>query len=186
MEQSQLLRYVVDQLERLQLPYLVTGSIAAAFFGEPRFTNDIDVVVRLSLERVPELCGIFPANEFYVSLEAAARAVRTHGQFNIIHPASGLKVDIMIPEPTAFNQSRFARATRLRPEADYEAAFASPEDVILKKMDYYREGGSEKHLRDIAGILKISRGRIDLDYIRNWADRLGLIDVWSAVQQRAS
>lgn len=184
MEQSQLLRYVVDRLERLKLPYLVTGSIAAAFFGEPRFTNDIDVVVRLPMRHVAALCAAFPSTDFYVSVEAARQAVRTHGQFNIIHPASGLKVDVMIPDNSSFNESRFARSTRVTPEVGYEAVFASPEDVIIKKMEYYREGGSDKHLRDVAGILKISGERMDLDYIVDWAMRLDLTEVWRVIKDR--
>ena len=67
---------------------------------------------------------------------------------------------------------------------EYSAAFASPEDVIIKKMEYYREGGSEKHLRDITGILKVSAGEIDQAYIVEWAERLGLAPIWTAIQQR--
>jgi hypothetical protein len=73
-----------------------------------------------------------------------------------------------------------ARARRLRPLEDTEVDFASPEDVILKKMAFYRDGGSEKHLRDIAGILKISSGGIDLAYIEGWAKKLGLEEIWAA------
>ena len=75
---------------------------------------------------------------------------------------------------TPFDRSRFARARPLRPAESYEAAFASAEDVIIKKMEYYREGASEKHLRDIGGMLKVSGAEIDRGYIGEWADRLGL------------
>lgn len=184
MEQDELLRFAVEVLERLRLPYLVTGSIATVFYGEPRFTNDIDLVVDLPPERVGELCRAFPAGEFYVDEEAARDAVRRHGQFNVLHPASGLKLDLMIPAPTDFNRSRFARATRVRPADDYPASFASPEDVILKKMEYYREGGSEKHLRDITGVLKVSGDRIDRAYVEDWARRLELEEVWEAILRR--
>src|SRR3954463_9300151 len=81
-------------------------------------------------------------------------AVSRRGQFNITPPTSGLKVDMMVPAESPFNRSRFARAKAVRPSPDFDAIFSSAEDVILKKMEAYREGGSEKHLRDITGVLK--------------------------------
>src|SRR5438128_1098652 len=83
------------------------------------------------------------------------------------HPHWGLKIDVIIPESSDFNRSRFNRVKRVQPGPDWDAAFASPEDAIIKKMEYFREGGSEKHLRDIAGVLKTSGSEIDLDYIEH-------------------
>lgn len=185
MEQSELLRYFTNVLEQLGLRYFVTGSVATIFFGEPRFTNDIDIVVDLPENRISAFCKSFPGDDFYVSEEAVRRAVRGKGQFNVIHPASGLKVDVMVPSPSEFNRSRFARARRLRPSPDFEAVFATAEDVILKKLEYYRDGGSEKHLRDIAGVLKISGAQIDFTYIDEWARQLGLSDIWTKVRTTA-
>jgi len=185
MEPSELLRYVVTTVEGLGLRYLVTGSVVTIFFGEPRFTNDIDIVVDLPLEQIEAFCRAFPSSEFYVSEEAAREAVAGCGQFNIIHPTSGLKVDVIIPSDTPFNRSRFARGTRVRPDEDYDACFASVEDVIIKKMEYYREGGSEKHLRDITGVLRISGDRVDGAYIADWASQLGLTAIWQTILAKA-
>jgi len=184
MGSSELLRHCVTALERLRLPYFVTGSVATVYYGEPRFTNDVDVVVALPLHGVPRFCSAFPQPEFYLSEDAVREAVEHHGQFNIIHPTSGLKIDIMIPSDTPFNESRFARVNRVKPSNDYDAWFAAAEDVILKKLEYFREGGSEKHLRDIAGVLKISGDRVDLTYIASWAVRLGLESIWERVKNR--
>lgn len=184
MEPSDLLRYVVERLERLGLPYFVTGSVVTVFYGEPRFTHDVDVVVALHPGTILRLCREFPSPEFYVSEAAAREAAVMHSQFNIIHPASGLKVDIIVPEDTPFNRSRFARAIRVSPAADYQASFASPEDTIIKKMEYYREGGSEKHLRDITGVLKVMGDRIDRAYLASWADQLGLNSIWQTILER--
>jgi hypothetical protein len=184
MDSSELLRYATGRLERLGLRYFVTGSSATIFYGEPRFTNDIDIVLDLPPERIAELCAAFPADEFYVSEEAARQAVARHGQFNVIHPASGLKLDLMIPSETPFNRSRFARVRRLHPAPDYDVTFASVEDVILKKLEYCREGGSDKHLRDITGVLKVSGRDVDLGYIEDWVRTLGLEEIWQQVVQR--
>jgi hypothetical protein len=184
MEQSELLRHAVTALERLGVRYLVTGSVATIFYGEPRLTNDIDIVVDLSASQTPALCRAFPAPEFYLDEEAVRSAVEQRGPFNIIHPASGLKIDMLIPADVPFNRSRFARARRVKPAGDYEAAFASPEDVIIKKMEYYRDGGCEKHLRDIAGVLRISGKGLDRDYIAEWASSLGLASIWKSIRER--
>ena len=186
MEQSELLRYVARVLEEMGIPYFVTGSTATIYYGEPRFTNDIDLVVDLSESQVIEFCRRFPHEEFYLSETAASDAVRRKTQFNILHPASGLKVDVIVPQLTPFNQSRFARSRRLPTGNDFDAFFASPEDVIIKKMEYYQEGGSEKHLRDILGVLKTTRDQIDLEYIEKWTKDLGLQDIWRSIRKRIS
>jgi hypothetical protein len=92
----------------------------------------------------------------------------------------------MISKRDAFDKSRFSRIKRIRPLEDTEANFASPEDVIIKKMEYFKEGSSEKHIRDIMGMLKISGEMIDPKYISLWAKRLHLEDLWQAIQERLS
>lgn len=186
MRPSELLRHLVEALERLDIEYLITGSTATVFFGEPRFTNDIDVVVRLREDQVKRLAAAFPAEDFYFAVETARRALAKGGQFNVLHPRSGLKIDfVVVAESTPFDHSRFARGVRVRPVADYEAVFAAPEDVILKKLVFHREGGSDKHLRDVAGVLKISGGLLDFDYLDAWAERLGVTDLWQRARERA-
>ncbi len=186
MELFDLLRYVAKALDQLGLRYLVTGSMATIYYGEPRFTNDIDIVLALPPGKVAEFCKAFPAPDFYVSEEAVRQAVAEGHSFNIIHPESGLKVDMIIPRNTSFDQSRFMRRKRVKPLSgdDTEISFASIEDVIIKKMDFYREGGSEKHLRDIAGVLKISGTQVDRAYISEWAAKLGLESIWQAIVGR--
>ena len=186
MEPSELLHFVVSVLERLAIPYFVTGSTVTIFYGEPRFTNDIDIVVDLSLENVETFCRQFPEDDFYVSAEAAREAVRRQSMFNIIQPRSGLKVDVIVPSPSDFNRSRFSRVRRVRVGDDWDASFSSPEDAILKKMEFYRAGGSDKHLRDIASVLRTSRDEIDTAYIERWVATLALSDVWRAVVDRLS
>ena len=182
MEQSELLQFLARALERLSLPYLITGSTVTIFYGEPRFTNDIDVVVQLPANAIREFCREFPADEFYISEEAAAEAVKRRSQFNIIHPGSGLKIDVMVPAMSEFDRSRFARGIQVQAGSTWSALFATPEDAIIKKMEYFREGRSEKHVRDIAGVLKTSGAQLDLQYIEQWSTKLGLRDIWQAIQ----
>lgn len=180
--QDELLCRVAGLLERLKLRYFVTGSVAAIYYGEPRLTNDIDVVVDLPEQKIQEFCASFPAGEFYLSEEALRRAVQQRRMCNVIHMPSSLKIDVVISEDTVFDRGRFTRASRVKAAEGYEVSFASAEDVILKKMEFFREGGSEKHLRDITGIMMVSGDKLDHDYIENWADQMGLETIWRTIK----
>lgn len=180
----ELLEKIVSVFDHLRISYLVTGSVAAMAYGEPRLTNDIDIVAAIQERHVPGLIAAFPEEEYYLSDEMIREAIRHQGQFNIIHPSSGLKIDVIIRRDTPFDASRFSRARRIHPAETYEANFAAPEDVIIKKMEYYKAGGSEKHLRDITGILRVSGDEADRQYIAQWARRLGLMEIWEAILTR--
>src|SRR5262245_33639324 len=134
MQPDDLLRHAAELLDRLGLTYLVTGSTATITYGEPRFTNDIDIVLDLPADRVDEFCAGFPPPDFYLSREAVADAVRTGFQFNVLHPSSGLKIDFVLLSGSSFDISRRSRGRRLPVLADRAVPFASPEDVILKKL----------------------------------------------------
>ena len=138
------------------------------------------MVVKLSSEGASRLVEAFPAPEFYVSDEAAEDAVRRRGQFNIIQSSSGFKIDVMVAAMGPFDRSRFMRVRRVD-AGGFEANLASPEDAVVKKLVYFREGGSEKHLRDIANVLRIQGDQIDRDYVAHWAGHFEVSDVWQVV-----
>ena len=184
MEQADLLRRLIEVLEELQIRYMVVGSMASAAYGEPRMTQDVDVVVDLDREQGLKLCRAFGDESFYVSESAMSEAIRTRGQFNVIHSQSGNKIDIMIVPAGAWGEAELSRRQQVRILPDLEGYCARPEDVILGKMSYYAEGGSEKHLRDIAGMMRVSRETIDQQYIEKWASSLGLQEVWQALKRK--
>jgi hypothetical protein len=183
MDLFELLQKIIRVFENLSIPYLVTGSVASMAYGEPRLTNDIDIVADIRLSHIPGLLAAFPQEDYYIDEEMIRDAIYRIGQFNIIHPASGLKIDVIIKQDIPFDQSRFERIRKIYP-GDYSADFASPEDVIIKKLEYYKLGGSEKHLRDIAGIFKISGEIIDKEYIFHWATKLDLKEILNMVLER--
>lgn len=184
MDQYELLKRVSEGLESLGVSYFVTGSIASILYGEPRFTNDIDIVADIQEKHVLALLKLFPETEFYISEEAIRDAINRKYLFNIIHPASGFKIDIMVRKEGAFEDSRFSRIKRIVTTENAEANFSSPEDLIIMKMKFYKEGGSEKHLRDITGILKISEEMVDRNYIELWVDKLELRPLWQTILKR--
>lgn len=181
MEQTELLRHTIDALERLAIPYMLVGSFASTAYGEPRFTQDIDIVVDLPATLVPLFCGAFPAPEFFLSEDAVRSAVQARFQFNVLHPATGNKIDFILPRTDEWGRAQLERKQRVQLLPDCEGFAARPEDVILGKMWYYAEGGSEKHLRDIAGILRVSGAAVDREDIRSWAEKLGWSEIWKAV-----
>jgi hypothetical protein len=183
-EQHELVRFITTTLDRLSIPYMVVGSFASSAYGEARFTQDIDIVIEIDSGQLDALLNALPAEEFYVSREAALAAIRSAGQFNVIHPDSGNKVDFMIARRDAWGEEQLRRRVKLELLSGLEAYVARPEDVIISKMLYYQEGGSDKHLRDITGMLALSGDQIDRSYVGSWASQLGLEDVWKLILQR--
>ena len=136
---------------------MVGGSHAAMYYGEPRLTRDIDVVV---------------------TLQRQIRPVQYHP------PGSGLQIDVYVNPDTPYDRVRLARRQKLPLAPGVDAYFARPEDVILYKLLYAREGG-EIHLRDVLGIIRVSGPDLDERYVVEWADRLGLRGVWERVRRQA-
>ena len=178
MRQIELLQFALDALDRSQIPYAIVGSYASGVWGEPRMTLDIDIAVLLEPRHADEILEAFPPDNFYVSRTAVQSAIRVAGQFNVIHPASGNKIDFMVLERSRITPPEIARRQLLQILPDCEAYFASPEDVIIGKLKYYLVGGSEKHLRDIAGILKRSGQAVDEQYVTKWAGGHGASEAW--------
>ncbi len=181
MEQDELLKYALQVLEQLEIRYALVGSFASSVWGESRHTQDIDVVVDLQPAHVGQLCQKFPAPEFYVSEAAAAEAVLLRRPFNVIHPESANKIDFMVLPDLAWARAQIDRRRQVELSPTCLGYVAAPEDVILGKLVYHREGGSEKHLRDIAGILRMSGEAVDRAYIAKHAPPLGVQDIWQAI-----
>ncbi len=180
----ELLQKAADFFERLGVTYRIVGSMASMAYSEARFTNDIDFLVDLRVEHADAVAAEFPPPDFYVSLPAMQEAIRKRQQFNVIHLPSGLKLDVIQCQDTDFGRLDIARGERLKNEGYYDAWFGSPENVILMKLRYFQEGGSEKHLRDIASMVLVQGTNIDQGYIEVWANRLGVLNEWQLICER--
>lgn len=177
---------VADFWETHAIPYRVVGSMASIAYGEPRLTIVIDIVAEFKLQDIAALTTAFPFPEYYFSENAAREAILQQRQFNIIHPASGLKVDLFVPAATEYARTEAQRVRRITNPGKYSAWFGSPEDIVLNKLLYYQmsDGVSEKHLRDIAGMMKLLREKLEREYIEQWAVKLGVTAEWEKVRQR--
>ncbi len=175
------------KIEALGLSYMVTGSVAGMLYGEPRITHDVDIVVALAPRDVQRFAAAFPLDEFYcppeeVLLEESLRPQRGH--FNLIHHETGFKADIYIANRDPLH--RWAMTERRAIEVEGERTWvAPPEYVIVRKLEFFREGGSEKHLRDIAAILRISGELVRFDVVDEWTARLGLAAEWQRARETA-
>lgn len=177
----ELMQTAADFFEREGIPYRIVGSMASMAYSEPRFTNDIDILVDLREDQAAAVVGEFPPPDFYVSLPAIRDAIRRRQQFNIIHLPSGLKIDVILRKDTEFGLLDITGGQRLKSEGYYDAWFGAPENLILMKLRYFQDGGSDKHLRDIASMLLIQGIAIDHSYIAHWADRLNVTAEWQMV-----
>lgn len=181
MRQIEFLAFALQALERLQIPYAIVGSYASSAWGEPRMTIDVDIVVQLTADQVPALCAAFPENDFYVSAVAAKEAVEFRRQFNVLHPTSGNKIDFMIADLGDWAAAQLARRRKISFDSEVAGYIAAPEDVILGKLIYYKDGLSEKHIRDIRGIIKVSGELLDIPYLEKNANLLGVADIWDSI-----
>lgn len=184
LQPNELLQLIAELFESNGIVYRVVGSMASIAYGENRFTNDIDIVAELRLDDVDALCDFFHPPDYFIARHAVEDAIRTRFQFNIIHVTSGLKIDVMLPKQTEYAALEQTRARRLSDPDGLSAWFAAPEDVILNKLIFFQLGGIEKHLRDIAGIIKVKQDELDVAYLEKWSEKLNVASEWSLVKQR--
>jgi hypothetical protein len=183
MPQTDFFRLFTDRLNTLGVRYMVVGSVAGMMYGEPRLTLDVDIVLELDPAAAQKLCDLFPIEEFYcppvevVRIEAGRRQ---RGHFNLIHHDTGFKADIYLPRGDLLFRWAMDHARKVDLQG-HPVWIAPPEYVILGKLEFYREGGSEKHLRDIRGMLLISTERIDRPWLEEKVQELGLEAQWKVV-----
>jgi hypothetical protein len=181
---------VTGVFEKLDVPYLIGGSLASTLYGMVRTTQDSDIIAEMQLEHIQPFVSALE-HDFYLDQEMIAESIQRNSSFNIIHRDTMFKVDVFIPRPSPFLKSQLARARRQTFSLGKEvsAKFASPEDTILSKLEWYRKGGeaSDRQWRDILGVLKTMIGDIDLEYLHQWARELKVSDLLErALTQAAS
>lgn len=169
-DQHEFLFGMIDRLRRCGIPYMLTGSFAGTIFGEPRTTNDVDLVVDPTAEQLEAFLDTV-RDEEYVSREAAREALRTRGMFNVIDTASGWKVDLIVRKDRPFSVEEFGRRVDVEWQGRSLQA-ASPEDVILSKLEWHRRSGSERQLADAAAVVATQGDDLDRGYLRRWAAEL--------------
>lgn len=169
-------------LDDAGIPYAIVGSVASSVYGEPRATNDVDVVIQLAREDAGKLVRAFPAERFYVPPEEVVfvELSRDHGaHLNVIAMDNMAKADFY---PLTRTERKWFDRRRAFDVAGRQVWFAPPESVIVNKLRFFRDGGSEKHLRDIRGMLEVTGDAIDRMAIAAACEELGLQAEWQRAQ----
>jgi hypothetical protein len=180
MEILDVLQRVISKLEELEIPYMVSGSAASSFHAFVRTTQDGDLVVAMGQDQLEKFATAF-APEFYLDRASIRRSLQMGGSFNLIHLESSLKIDFFPLRKRSFSQQEFSRRQPrlLLRESTAPAYVATAEDTILAKLEWFRAGGevSENQWRDVAGILKVQAGNLDLAYLQRWSRELQVGDL---------
>jgi len=181
---EKVLQVFKQALDAAGVPYMVTGSLASSAFGEPRASEDIDIVIAPTREQLIELIKHFPDDQYYALEEDALQAFAHRSMFNIIDFVSGWKVDLIVKKARAFSDEEFDRRQEIQ-LAGLRLSFASAEDTVISKLEWAKEGESQRQLEDAAGIIRVQAGNLDTAYIDRWVRELGLSEQWAAAKARA-
>lgn len=183
--QAELLASIADRLESASIDYMVVGSVAGSFHGEPRTTVDIDIVIDPTAESLRQFVDSLPPSDYYVSDTAAIEAFTRRTSFNVIDKATGGKVDLLVRRDRPFSHVEFERRLTV-PVFGRSTPVATAEDTILAKLEWAKAGESERQLRDVARIVAVSGEMLDMRYIEEWIAELDLEDAWSRARELAA
>lgn len=176
-----LLRAVVTALDAAGIPFMVTGSLAAAYHGAGRATLDIDLVIDPTAPQLRSLVEALTRTGTYVSADAALEALEHRSMFNVVDTATGWKADLIVRKDRPFSEKEFER----RRPFDYEGTrlwVATVEDLIVAKMEWAKLGGSARQLEDVSALLRMHAGRLDQTYLDRWIAELDLAHQWQAAR----
>ena len=186
---TEFLVYVAELLERLGIPYHVGGSVASSAHGMYRASADIDFVIDPTGDQLETLARALES-EFYVSRSAIAEALSRRSTFNAIHDQTSFKIDFFIKGATPFDAEELRRSIRqaVGDELGHTVLLKSPEDTVLRKLEWYRRGGevSERQWQDVLSILAAARGQLDQTYLERWSRELGIADLLDRAQKEVA
>ena len=178
----------VRPLNERGFQYMVTGSIASILYGEPRTTHDIDIVLVLPESRIREIAEIFPADQFYCPPREVLRiesARAADGHFNLIHQESGFKADVYLSGNERLHLWALENVRPVELDDGIIVPLAPPEYVIVRKLSYYRMGGSQKHVRDIRAMLQLAADQIDRTVLTEKIEAEGLSELWEEISSES-
>lgn len=184
MSVAEVFRRIMTTLDQAGIAYMLAGSFASAYYGAPRTTQDIDLVVEATPGQLRTFVQLLSGNEYYVDLDTALEAHRRQSLFNVVDMATGWKIDLIIRKSRAFSEEEFRRRNRV--DLQGVALFvASAEDVVVSKLEWAKLAQSQRHIEDVAGILRMRWESLDRAYLEKWILELGLTTEWNDVRRAA-
>lgn len=178
------LSFVVQTLDAFEVPFMLTGSLAASYHGSPRANQDVDLVIDEGVEVLLQVASALREGGFYVNDAAVKEAVEVRGQFHAVDPSSGWKADFIVRKDRPFSIAEFDDRQALR-FLGLELSVARAEDLIVAKLERAMLGDSERQIRDATEILAVQGEALDLDRIDRWVTELALEDQWAKVRPPA-
>jgi len=163
---------------------MLTGSFASAYYGTPRSTQDIDLVVAGSIAQLQTFVESLPGQQYYSDVNAALEAHKRESMFNVIDLESGWKIDLIIRKSRAFSREEFERRYLMEIQGAH-LFVASVEDVIIAKLEWAKRAQSQRQIEDAAGIIRIQRDSLDRSYLEKWIQDLDLAEEWETAQRVA-
>lgn len=178
---AEALRTIAEQLDTAGIPFMLAGSFASTYHGHPRTTQDIDIVIDPTRDALLRFVDSLPADRSYVDRTTAIEAFEQRDMFNVIDLETGWKVDLILRKARPFSRSEFERREVVE-WMGVRLFVVTAEDVILSKLEWARlSGGSERQMRDVAGVLEVHGDRLDLAYLERWLDVLAVRELWEQV-----
>jgi len=171
--QRDFLHKLIAFLEEVQIAYMIAGSLGSSFYGQPRATQDVDVVIDPSDDQLDRLIALLERNDCYVSRDAARDALQRRTMFNVIDTAAGWKADLIVRKARAFSLQEFQRRCQIE-TMGHTLWIVSPEDAILSKLEWAQGRQSEVQHADALAVAVAHRGHLDLEYLDRWARELGI------------
>lgn len=181
MSAAGLLEAIVSRLDLAGIPFMLTGSMAAAVHGAGRSTLDIDLVIEPTAAKLRAFVASIASPDRYVSDDAAAEALARESMFNVVDARSGWKADLIIRKSRQFSKTEFARRQPMLFEG-IQLWVATLEDLIVAKLEWARLGGSARQIEDVASLLRVAGGSFDQAYISHWVEVLDLQSQWQAAR----
>lgn len=178
-----LLRILAQALNASGTPFMITGSVGAAFHGAARATMDVDAVIDPTRRQLSDLLSRLEDTGLCVSYEAAREALANRTMFNVIDPETGWKADLIVRKDRPFSVEEFARQLPVE-LLGQRVAVATLEDIILSKLEWATLGGSARQLEDVRRLIAIGGDAVDRAYLERWIDPLGVRSAWLVVDDQ--
>ncbi len=178
MPQLELLKKIIKSLEKGNIPYMLTGSLVSSFQGNPRSTHDIDIIISIRLDNIPDIMKVFNSKKFYIDQDSIKEAVINYNQFNVLDIEEGEKIDFWILTGSDFDKSRFSRRQK-KELLGLKAYISAPEDTIIQKLVWSKlSGESRKQYNDALSVYEVQYGKLDIAYMEYWSKKLDVKDIY--------
>lgn len=181
MIQEEITKTVIEKLGNINLSYMITGAFACNYYGQPRLTHDLDLIVVISPADIPKIVTLFK-QDFYIDEEIIKEALLHKTMFNLVHYATGFKIDFWILKEDTFSHTEFQRRKKVK-LFNKETYLATAEDTILSKLQWYKISESEKHFSDALKVYEIQKNILDINYVQTWADKLSLREIFNRLMK---